>query len=77
MIVFGTVGCHLCDEARAIVIPIFQLNNIAFQEVDIAEDDALMNEYGVRIPVIKSDVTGNEIGWPFDVEKFVAWLEVN
>lgn len=77
MVLYGTLGCHLCDEARSIVVPIFELNNIDYQEVDIATSDRLIERYGIAIPVVKSDVTGNELAWPFDVTVFVEWLENN
>lgn len=77
MEIYGTLGCHLCDEARAIVVPIFKLNDIAYKEVDIGGSEVLVERYGTRIPVIKSDVTGGELDWPFSMEEFVDWLQQN
>jgi glutaredoxin len=68
---YGTEFCHLCDEAEAILREI----GIAAIHVDIAEDEELFEKYGVRIPVLRRDDTGSELGWPFDaaaVERFLS-----
>ena len=75
MILYSTLGCHLCEEAKAIILPVLQERQIPLQELDIAEDDQLMELYGVRIPVVKNPVNHREIGWPFDVQAFTNWLD--
>lgn len=42
--------------------------------VDIAESDALFEQYGLSIPVLRRCDTGGELGWPFDAEQVVAFL---
>ncbi len=59
---YGTKHCHLCDEAEAILRKI----GIEAVYVDIADDDMLIEKYGVRIPVLQRVDTGAELGWPFD-----------
>ena len=49
--VYGRPGCHLCDEARAVLERIGH----PFEEVDIEADDALLARYLERIPVIALD----------------------
>jgi len=34
--------------------------------VEIADDDELLERYGVRIPVLQRLDTGAELDWPFD-----------
>jgi len=46
---YSRPGCHLCDNARAVL----QAAGIAFEEVDITTDPALEAEYGVLIPVVE------------------------
>ena len=58
---YTTSGCHLCEHAEAIL----EQGGHACQAVDIADDLSLMEQYGVRIPVVK-DASGRELGWPFD-----------
>lgn len=67
LILYTTAGCHLCEEADAILRYCQQYrSDLRWQAVDIADDEALVQQYGVRIPVIKAVASGVEIGWPFD-----------
>ena len=45
-------GCHLCDEARPVVLAAVQGAHGVVHEVDIDTDDRLLKEYGMRIPVL-------------------------
>jgi glutaredoxin len=67
---YGTAFCHLCEEAEAILHKI----GIEAAHIDIAEDDELLEKYGVRIPVLKRVDTGAELGWPFDAETVSCFL---
>jgi glutaredoxin len=51
LVLYGRPGCHLCDEARAVLRRIGH----PFEEVDIESDDALMRRYLERIPVVALD----------------------
>lgn len=72
LILFGTSGCHLCEQAEVIVhacVP------EGVDYVDIAEQEQWQEQYAVRIPVLYDPETKLELGWPFDlaeVEKFVG-----
>ncbi len=48
---YGRAGCHLCDEARAV------LDRVAepYDVVDIEADDELFKRYLERIPVVAVD----------------------
>ena len=59
---YGTAFCHLCEQAEAVLREI----GIEADYVDIADDDVLLEKYGIRIPVLKRADTGAELGWPFD-----------
>jgi glutaredoxin len=48
---YGKPGCHLCDDARAVLERV----GAAFREVDITTDDALHAAYLERIPVVTVD----------------------
>jgi glutaredoxin len=52
---YGRAGCHLCDDARAIVQRIGADHPFVLQEVDIESDDALLKAYLERIPVLVLD----------------------
>jgi hypothetical protein len=54
--VLGREGCHLCDEALAVVRRLLDgRDDVALQTVDIESDDALLAAYLERIPVIVLD----------------------
>ena len=44
----GRVACHLCDDAEALV----RAAGHEVDRVDIDQDDGLVSEYGLRIPVL-------------------------
>ncbi|HEY8097377.1 MAG TPA: glutaredoxin family protein [Methylobacter sp.] len=72
LILFGTSGCHLCEQAEIIVnacVP------GGVETVDIAEQEQWQERYAVRIPVLYDPETKQELGWPFDqagVDDFIA-----
>jgi glutaredoxin len=49
--IYSKPGCHLCDDARAVVASICAELDETFDEVDISADEVLMHEYGEQIPV--------------------------
>jgi glutaredoxin len=51
LVVYGRPGCHLCDDARAVLERIGE----PFAEIDITTDDALHAAYLERIPVVALD----------------------
>jgi glutaredoxin len=51
VVLYSRPGCHLCDDARAVL----QDEGVTFEEVDIDQDDALLKRYLERIPVISLD----------------------
>jgi glutaredoxin len=52
---YSRPGCHLCDDARTVILAVRGRVPFAFEEVDVSTDDALELEYGVRIPVVAVD----------------------
>jgi glutaredoxin len=51
LVLYGRPGCHLCDQARAVL----QRVGHPFEEIDIEADDALLKRYLERIPVVALD----------------------
>jgi glutaredoxin len=51
LVLYGRPGCHLCDDARAVLERIGE----PFAEIDITADDRLHAAYLERIPVIALD----------------------
>ena len=74
LIVYSTVGCHLCEQAVALITPLLD-SSYCIEEVDISTTEALMARYGVRIPVIARGDNQREIDWPFDQTQFMEFLQ--
>jgi glutaredoxin len=55
IVLYGRRGCHLCDEARAVLERIRGELPFSLAERDIEQDDALFKAYLERIPVIALD----------------------
>ena len=68
MTLYGKPGCHLCDEARAVVERVRARRSFELREVDVTLDPGLYREYGERIPVLALD--GEEL-FEFHVEEAV------
>ena len=70
-LLFGTEGCHLCEEAEQLLAQV----GLTFEKQDIMADKQFLRRYGVRIPVVLHRPSGLELGWPFSLEmarEFVA-----
>ena len=52
---YGRPGCHLCDDARAVLERLRAEAPFALEEVDIESDPALLRAYLERIPVVSLD----------------------
>jgi glutaredoxin len=65
---YGKPGCHLCDDARAVVERVRARRSFDLREVDVSLDPVLYREYGERIPVLALD--GEEL-FEFHVEETV------
>lgn len=55
VLLYSRPGCHLCDDARAVILAERARTPFAFEEIDISGDHALELEYGIRIPVVLVD----------------------
>ena len=55
VVLYSRVGCHLCDAARDVLLGERSRTPFELVEVDVAGDDLLEREYGIRIPVVEID----------------------
>ena len=62
LILYGTIGCHLCEEAQRVI---YRALGVSLDMVDITDDPELLERYSLRIPVLRLAATGAEIDWPF------------
>lgn len=79
LLLYTTLGCHLCEQAEAITLPLLEQATWQLRLVEIADDEALMARYGTRIPVLyrpdlyRAGEAACELGWPFDAQS-VSWF---
>ena len=73
LVLYVTRGCHLCEEALAVLGEAGLADGV--QAVEIGYDAALAECYGVRIPVLRLPVTGRELDWPFTAADVRAAIE--
>lgn len=64
-ILFGTEGCHLCEEAEEVLAQL----GMKAEKTDIMDDEDWQRRYGIRIPVLLNPSSGRELGWPFSLEQ--------
>lgn len=56
LVLLGKPGCHLCDDARAIVQDVLaDFPDVTFTERSILDDPALLDAYAEEIPVVLID----------------------
>jgi hypothetical protein len=73
---FSAPGCHLCDEARAILRAFASRRGVVVTDVNIRLSAELERELGLRIPVARLP-NKTELSWPFtaaDVEAALGGL---
>ncbi len=63
LVLYATSGCHLCERAESVIR---EAVDRTVGSLDIADDEVLLERYGVRIPVLRRLDTGEELDWPFD-----------
>ena len=56
---YGRPGCHLCDEARDLLLRVRADAPFELREIDIERDDELFKRYLERIPVVS--LNGEEL----------------
>jgi glutaredoxin len=70
----GKPGCHLCDDARAVVSGVLADHpEVSFEEKSILDDPALLDAYAEEIPVVLIDGRVHTI-WRVDENRLRAAL---
>jgi hypothetical protein len=64
----GKPGCHLCDEARAVVESVCAETGQTWQEWSIEGDPALYDQYAEEIPVVLVDGEQHDF-WRVDAQR--------
>jgi len=71
-LLYFTDGCHLCDDAQALL----QQASVSYSKVDIIYDAQLVDLYGYSIPVIQSE-NGNTLNWPFNLQQLNDFINLH
>ena len=65
----GKPGCHLCDDARAVVAAVLaEFPAVGFEERSILDDPELLDRYAEEIPVVLIDDRVHTV-WRVDAER--------
>lgn len=72
-ILYGTLGCHLCEQAEALLTSVVSGDDIV-ECVDISDSDALLERYSMAIPVLHRLGDAAELRWPFDAARARQFL---
>lgn len=69
LILYSRAQCHLCER----VIMMLDGAGLHWRPIDIDGDAALIERYGLRIPVLQRPDTGDELFYPFDEERLMRF----
>lgn len=68
LVLYGRVGCHLCEEARALVASVASETGAPWAEIDVDDDAELAERYAELVPVVTVD--GVQQGyWRIDADR--------
>lgn len=71
--VYGKPGCHLCENAVAVIAEVCAGLGVGWEEIDITEDEALFAQYWEQIPVTLVDGVQHTF-WRVDPDRLRAAL---
>ena len=73
VVLYSKPGCHLCDDARAVVEAVCEELGETYDEIDITTSEELMRSYGEEIPVTFVDGRQHDF-WRVDPARLRAAL---
>ncbi|GAC1384082.1 MAG: hypothetical protein NVSMB48_18570 [Marmoricola sp.] len=74
VVLYAKPGCHLCDDARAIIETVCAELGVGYREVDISTSTELMDAYGEQIPVTVVDGRQHDF-WRVDATRLRQALD--
>lgn len=81
LLLLGTSGCHLCEEAEEIIASCsLDTDKISIEMLDIAEQEQYQADFAHYIPVLYHFETMSRLNWPFDqrqVQEFISQLFIH
>ena len=76
LILYGTSACHLCERAELLIRASLEDGTYFLHKVDIAEDQLLLDRYGLCIPVLEIEGVGESLSWPFDGDQVLQYIHI-
>lgn len=73
VVVLVRQGCHLCDDAEAIIADVCAARSIAWSRVDVDTDSELLARYTDHVPVTFVDGEQHAL-WFVDPDRLVSAL---
>ena len=73
VLLYSKPGCHLCEDARAVIEQVCAEVGTSYEEVDISGDPDLVRAYGEQIPVTFVDGAQHDF-WRVDETRLRAAL---
>ncbi len=70
LILYGTLGCHLCEDAERVL----QALALTYKTIDIIDDNRLLEKFATSIPVLEGD-DETYLYWPFNETQVTFWLK--
>jgi hypothetical protein len=75
LLLFGTAGCHLCEQAEEIIRECLLSDyDKVIEVIDIAEQEHWQARYAVRIPVLYDTSSEKELAWRFEQADVIAFI---
>lgn len=68
VVLYSKPGCHLCDDARAVIEAVCAEVGETYDEVDITGSDELVRRFGEEIPVTFVDGSQHDF-WRVDAAR--------
>jgi hypothetical protein len=75
LVLYTSLGCHLCEQAEALIEPLLPRFELSLEKVEIADSEDLMAHYGMRIPVVRLESAQQELAWPFVASDFARYVD--
>ena len=73
VVLYSKPGCHLCEDARAVIAAVCEEVGETFDEVDITTSEELVQAFGEQIPVTFVDGEQHDF-WRVDAARLRAAL---
>ena len=80
ILLYTTGGCHLCEQASELfshkkVKAIMVTFGLEVKPTEISLDEALVERFGLSIPVLQFEGSRSELCWPFGEDQLISFIQ--